>query len=162
VHLIAIFIALLTFTTACNSDTPESTIVNVMESPFFINEDSVTLMELNTIDKRPMVVNLWATWCAPCLEEMPDLEIAHRAHSDAIRFIGINISDSPTKANKTAADLKITYLLGRDPKGDLVTALGSIGLPVTVFVNSSGVIDDIHYGPISSDQLKLAMQEYLK
>lgn len=105
--------------------------------------------------------NLWATWCAPCLEEMPDLEAAHQVHGDRILFVGVNISDSPTRSAEQADALGITYLLGRDPEGGFTTALGAVGLPVTGFVNRSGALAHVHHGPIDPDGLEAAIAEHL-
>ena len=49
-----------------------------MDREFGVGGGTTTLTKLHAIDSRPIVFNLWATWCAPCLEEMPDLEAAHQ------------------------------------------------------------------------------------
>ena len=108
-----------------------------------------------------MVVNLWATWCTPCLEEMPHFETAHREHSEKITFIGINISDSPTRAKKRAEELQISYLLGNDPDGSFTKSLKVIGLPVTAFFNTEGKLSTIHQGPISKENLQKSIMELL-
>ena len=48
-----------------------------MDREFSVGGGTTTLTKLHAIDSRPIVFNLWATWCAPCLEEMPDLQAAH-------------------------------------------------------------------------------------
>ena len=131
-----------------------------MGREFGVDDATTTLPELHHADGRPIVFNLWATWCAPCLEEMPDLEEAHLAHGDRIRFVGLNISDSPTRAAEQAAELKITYLLGHDPEGGFTTALGAVGLPVTGFVNRYGSLAHVHHGPIDPEELESAIADY--
>jgi len=107
------------------------------------------------------VVNLWATWCAPCLEEMPDLEAVHQDRGDEIRFIGLNISDSPTRAAQRVEEIGITYLLGRDPDGGFVAALGSVGLPATAFIDQSGELVRLHQGRLDYNGLQMAIDEHL-
>jgi len=122
---------------------------------------TTTLADLVAIDGRPIVVNLWATWCTPCLEEMPDLQAAHEALGDEVRFLGLNVSDSPTRAADRADELGITYLLGRDPDGGFTVALAAVGLPVTAFVDRQGALAHVHHGPLEVDDLVAAIREHL-
>ena len=132
-----------------------------MDREFSLGGGTTTLTKLHATDSRPIVFNLWATWCAPCLEEMPDLEAAHQVHGGRVLFVGVNISDSPTRSAEQADALEITYLLGRDPEGGFTTALGAVGLPVTGFVDHSGALAHVHHGPIDADELKAAIAEHL-
>ena len=132
-----------------------------MDREFSVGGGTTTLTKLHTTDSRPIVFNLWATWCAPCLEEMPDLEAAHQVYGGRVLFVGVNISDSPTRSAEQADALEITYLLGRDPEGGFTTALGAVGLPVTGFVDHSGALAHVHHGPIDPDELKAAIAEHL-
>ena len=92
---------------------------------------------------------------------MPYFETAHREHGEEIQFIGINISDSPTRATKRAEELHISYLLGNDPDGSFTKSLKVIGLPVTAFFNSEGKLSTIYQGPISEENLNLSIMELL-
>ena len=122
---------------------------------------STTLADLVAADGRPLVVNLWATWCTPCLEEMPHLQAAHEDRGDTINFVGLNISDSPTRAAARADEMGITYLLGRDPDGNFSEALGAVGLPVTAFVNSAGQVVHVQHGPLDAEALATAIADRL-
>ena len=126
-----------------------------------VDGGTTTLAALHAEDGRPLLLNLWATWCAPCLEEMPDIEALHRARGDDIRVVGLNISDSPTRSAKLAEEIGITYLLGRDPGGVFVAALGAVGLPVTACVSRSGELTHVHHGQLNYDGLLAAVDEYL-
>ena len=120
-----------------------------------------SLTDLVTEDDRPVVVNLWATWCTPCLEEMPDIQEAHESHGADIRFLGINVSDSPTLSARRVAELGITYLQGRDPEGLFTVALEAVGLPVTAFIGSGGDLAHVHHGRLDAADLEAAILEYL-
>ena len=146
---------------SCSSTTAPTVAEGVMDREFGVGGGTTTLSKLHATDSRPIVFNLWATWCAPCLEEMPDLEAAHQVHGDRILFVGVNISDSPTRSAEQADALGITYLRGRDPEGGFTTALGAVGLPVTGFVNRSGGLAHVHHGPIDPDGLEAAIAEHL-
>ncbi len=104
---------------------------------------------------RPLIVNFWATWCAPCLEELPMFESSNQRFKDEIDFLGINVSDSPTKAKEMIAATEISYLTGSDPEGNFLVELGVVGLPATVFISRQGELVDLHIGQISSTDLDM-------
>ena len=110
---------------------------DVLSVSFALNEGrNTTLKELVSEKNQPLVVNFWATWCAPCLEELPMFESVHNRIGHEVTFLGINVSDSPTKANEMIADAGISYQMGRDPEGNFLIGLGIVGLPATVFILS--------------------------
>ena len=77
---------------------------DVLSVSFALNEGrNTTLKELVSEKNQPLVVNFWATWCAPCLEELPMFESVHNRIGHEVTFLGINVSDSPTKANEISA-----------------------------------------------------------
>jgi len=127
---------------------------DVLSLSFALNEGrNTTLKELVSEKNQPLVVNFWATWCAPCLEELPMFESVHNRIGHEVTFLGINVSDSPTKANEMIADTGISYQMGRDPEGNFLVGLGIVGLPATVFIDSEGTIVDVHMGQISDADL---------
>ncbi len=150
----------MTLLTGCVVDGP-SPADDVTSMPLELWDGSTTTLSDLTVDDRPLVVNLWASWCTPCLEEMPVLQDAHEAGSGQVRFVGINISDSPTRAAQRAAELGITYLQGRDPDGRFSAALSTVGLPVTAFVDRRGALTHVHHGPMDADELADAIDEHL-
>lgn len=147
---------------SCAADSNDAP-ADVTSMPFELwDGDKTTLDDLINENQQPIVVNLWATWCTPCLEEMPVLQAAHEARSDQIRFVGINISDSPTRAAQRATELGITYLQGRDPNGEFSSALTTVGLPVTAFVDRQGELVEIHHGSLDAEELDAAILEHLE
>ena len=88
---------------------------------------------------RPTVINFWASWCAPCREELPLLAKADRAYGDRLRVIGVDFADSaPDLALELAEQSGVTYPLLADPDSDTKAPLKVIGLPQTVFVDVQG------------------------
>ena len=127
---------------------------DVLSVSFALNEGrNTTLKELVSEKNQPLVVNFWATWCAPCLEELPMFESVHNRIGHEVTFLVVNVSDSPTKANELIADAGISYQMGRDPEGNFLVGLGIVGLPATVFIDSEGTIVDVHMGQISDADL---------
>ena len=105
----------------------------------------------------PAVINLWATYCAPCRREIPDFETVHREVAGSVRFIGVNIGDTPEQIDAYLSGLDdpaVTYEQLVDLMADLPDALGTITLPVTVFVDDAGTITEVHDGPLEADDLR--------
>ena len=163
VRPVALVLGLLLCTTlaACGSDTGVAADAASVHPFQLVDGGTTTLADLQVDDDRALVVNLWATWCAPCLAEMPDLEAFHRQRGDDILILGLNISDSPTRAADLTDELDITYLLGRNPEGAFVEALGAVGLPVTAFIDRQGRLAYVHQGPLDLKRLADLVAEHL-
>ncbi|MCH2423040.1 MAG: TlpA family protein disulfide reductase [Acidimicrobiales bacterium] len=159
-----ILIVLLATTTGCAEDDPTG-LDDVTAMVFELWDGGTTTLDDLVDNGRPLVVNLWATWCTPCLKEIPVLQDAHErgiwVGNDLVRFVGINVSDSPTRAAQQAEDLGITYLQGRDPDGRFSASLSTVGLPVTAFVDHRGELTGVHHGSLDADELAAAIDEYL-
>jgi thiol-disulfide isomerase/thioredoxin len=105
-----------------------------------------------------LIVNFWATWCAPCVQEMPELSAMHaELASKKIQFIGIGI-DSQDNMTEFAQKYKISYPLyvGGMSGTQLTTTLGNTkgGLPFTVLLNKSGEIVKTYSGRLDMKQLR--------
>jgi cytochrome c biogenesis protein CcmG, thiol:disulfide interchange protein DsbE len=109
----------------------------------------------------PAVVNLWATWCAPCRAEIPDFEEVHQARGDTIRFVGVNVGEDLDDAQAFIDDIGVTYDQFADADGDAATALLATAMPVTIVIDGDGVITTRHLGPLDQDGLNEAIDEAL-
>ncbi len=109
----------------------------------------------------PMVVNVWATWCAFCVEEMPDLQAASERLEGKVQFVGLNREDNAAQARALARETGVEYLLLEDPKGDYFFSLKARAMPTTVLVDANGVIQYRHAGSLTEDQLLDLVVEHL-
>jgi len=91
-----------------------------------------------TGDGRPTVVNLWASWCAPCVREMPLLQRTSERAGEAVRFVGIDIEDQPASAASLLEATGVSYDQYEDPDGEVRSAVRAVGLPVTLVFDGQG------------------------
>lgn len=103
---------------------------------------------------KPVVVNFFASWCTPCLLEMPDFEKVHQQLGDRVEFIGLNLQEDKARALKVKDSTGVTYTIGLDPKGDLYRRFGAIGMPATAIIDASGAAVDVHTGALTAKALQ--------
>jgi thiol-disulfide isomerase/thioredoxin len=103
---------------------------------------------------QPMVVNLWASWCGPCRTELPLLVQAQHAHPQ-VRFVYVNQGESAetVRAFMAAQNLRLEPVL-LDRSARLGPAVGSRGLPTTLFIGAQGEVVDAHLGIINAAALQ--------
>lgn len=105
----------------------------------------------------PVVVSFWGTWCPPCRDEFPQLVRIHRERSAAgLRVLAVNGLDqeSGTKPiHKFVERYAATFPILLDEHGSMRQRYRIAGLPMTVFIDSAGVIRRVHTGPISGPEL---------
>ncbi len=104
-------------------------------------------------DPRPMVVNLWATWCAPCRVEMPVLAAAAR-QEHRVRFVFVNQGETPAVVRQFLAGqpYRLEGVL-LDEHRQLGASIASAGLPTTLFLDASGAVVSRHLGPLNAASL---------
>jgi len=109
---------------------------------------------LDEVRGTPLVVNFWASWCAPCEEEMPLLADAAREHADEVQFLGVDILDTRDPARAFLARHDVPFPNVFDPAGEVRDAVGSLGQPVTVFYAADGEVVAKVDGQLSPDDLR--------
>jgi DsbE subfamily thiol:disulfide oxidoreductase len=88
-----------------------------------------------------LVVNYWASWCAPCRAEQPRLtRIARRYTARGVSVIGVNVNDNRAAARTYLRDFDVPYPSLFDPKSETTARLGVVGLPTTFILDRRGVV----------------------
>jgi cytochrome c biogenesis protein CcmG/thiol:disulfide interchange protein DsbE len=98
------------------------------------------------------LVNIWASWCAPCREEHPQLMAL--SEMGGVRLVGINYKDDPENARRFLGALGLPYAaVGVDRDGRTFVDWGGYGVPETFLVDGKGIIRYKYIGPISAQAL---------
>lgn len=117
---------------------------------------------LSGLRGKPLLVNIWASWCPPCIAEMPLLAQAATDHADDLIVLGIDIQDRPAAALDLAAALDIGFASVVDPGFEIRAPLVIPGPPVTFFVDADGVIKGRQDGAFpTKEALDAQLLEYL-
>ncbi|MGH8945339.1 MAG: TlpA family protein disulfide reductase [Acidimicrobiia bacterium] len=103
-------------------------------------------------DGRPLVLNLWASWCLPCREEIPEID-AFAADHPEIAVLGVSVQDTEAGAVAFAEELAPGYPLAiADAAFD--AAYPRIGLPATYVIDADGIVDEIFNGILDRETLE--------
>jgi peroxiredoxin len=117
-------------------------------------------VKLSDLRGKPVVLNLWASNCAPCVQEMPAIERVHQDVKDRVTIVGVDTGDpSRSDAKKLVAKTGVTYDLAIDQDSQLADALEFVVLPTTVFVDASGRVVTSHAGALDEGKLTKLIDE---
>lgn len=146
---------------ATSSATAKATVTGepLLKLPEFSMEDlQGQLRSINEFAGKPMLINFWATWCAPCLREMPMLQEVwqSRQAGGTLTVIGVAVDQSDTVApylQKTGVTYPILVGLADAMAATELFKPDFVGLPYTVFTDAEGNILNTHSGELSLEQL---------
>lgn len=105
-------------------------------------------IDLRDLPGRPVLVDLWPTWCSPCRKEMPQLQAAYERFGDRVAFVGVDTQDYPEAAGEFLEEVGVTYPQLADPDAELLGFTRIPGLPVTLLLDADGVIVNRHIGEL--------------
>ena len=110
---------------------------------------------------KPAVINFWASWCPPCITEMPAFEAVHVELAPQVAFLGFNVGDEPGAARELAERTGVTYPLAEDPDSGIFQAFGGFGMPTTVLVDAEGMIVHMISSRLRAQDLRALIAEHL-
>jgi cytochrome c biogenesis protein CcmG/thiol:disulfide interchange protein DsbE len=122
--------------------------------------DGTTATVAEILDDRPLVLNFFASWCAPCVAEMPEFQEVFADVGSDVAFFGIALQDTRGAAEELVEQTGIAYPWGLDD-GELYAQFGGFAMPTTVFITADGKVAGENSGQINADKLRSQIRDLL-
>jgi peroxiredoxin len=124
-------------------------------------------LSLEGLRGRTVLLNVWATWCFPCREELPVLQQLHEEHAArGLTIVGVSIDATGARdaIEEFARRYGVTYPLWHDPDNVVSTTFQGIGVPLSVLIGPDGIVRWKHLGPVRENDpaLAAALEETLR
>jgi cytochrome c biogenesis protein CcmG/thiol:disulfide interchange protein DsbE len=108
-------------------------------APLFAIADGTHSVDLSKLRGRVVVLNLWATWCAPCIEELPSLLALHKQRPD-IEIIAISMDQDPDVYRKFLVQQHVDLVTIRDQDQRINALYGTVQIPETYIIDKQGIL----------------------
>ena len=126
---------------------------------FILEQPGGGTLRLSDYQGSPVILNFWASWCAPCRAEMPEFVEAYAQHRAlGLEIVAVNLQEPDSQILEFAEEFGIEFPIAVDRDGELrsVWRLGGPfdGIPTTYFIDASGVVRDMVFGPLTAGSLR--------
>lgn len=137
----------LVATTACYSGSRPPRVGSAAKD--FSVQDSDRKVNLNQFRGQVVVLNFWATWCAPCLQELPSLmSMQERLRGQGVVVLGVSIDVDEDAYHRFLKQKSVNFMTVRDPEQKVAAMYGTSGWPETYIIDRQGVMRRKFIGPI--------------
>ena len=137
--LFTLMLSVTLLATGCTSGTRPSHVGETAKD--FTVQDSDRKVSLSQFRGQVLVLNFWATWCPPCIEETPSLEMMQeRMRSRGVVVLGVSIDVDADAYHRFLQQKSINFLTVRDPEQKVATMYGTTGWPETYIIDRDGVV----------------------
>jgi thiol-disulfide isomerase/thioredoxin len=119
-------------------------------------------VSLRRLTGKPTVLNLWASWCPPCKEELPAFARLSSSARGRIQVVGVASKDVPGRSVDYAGRTGLPFPSLQDEPGSLLRSLRRVGLPATVLLKADGSVADVYQGaPLTDSTLRALVKDTL-
>jgi len=106
-------------------------------------------LSLHDFSRQVVVLNFWATWCPPCVEETPGLEkFAEQMRSQGVAVMGVSVDQDVVALQTFAAQQHLSFPIGRDPDQSVANRYGTFQFPETYIIDQDGRVAEKLIGPV--------------
>ena len=133
---------------------------------FALKSTSGATVKLSDLRGQAVLVNLWATWCPPCREEMQSIEKVYNEYKDqgfVVLAVNMTYQDNPQKIAPFVSERGLTFPILLDETGDMANDYQLRSLPSSYFIGREGVINEVVIGgPMAEALLRTRVEAILK
>lgn len=127
---------------------------------FTLQDLAGNTVRLSDLRGRPVLINFWATWCAPCRTEMPELDaVARERGPERLRVLLVDFQEDPQEVQRYVDTLGLSLVPLLDRDGAVARAYRVGGLPTSFFVDSAGGVRHIQIGPMTRRLIEARLAE---
>ena len=125
-----------------------------------LNDEEISLDQLRG---KVTLVMFWASWCHPCMQEMPEVQAMFEQYENqGFRVLAVNFGESKSTAQATVDRFGLTFPIVMDRRGNVAAEYRVLGLPLSFFVDSKGVVHERIFGRIlTKKDIEERVQHYL-
>ena len=137
---------------ACDKYLPKVAEVGKLAPDFTLVDRKGKTWNLAELKGQVVFVNFWATWCLPCIKEMPSMQKLYSSMpANEFKMLAILFNDKPAVADRVVAKQKYTFPILIDPENKTGKAYGLTGVPETYIIDKQGVLREKFIGPVEWD-----------
>jgi peroxiredoxin len=108
-------------------------------------------VSLGDFKGKPVMVNFWATWCGPCVHEVPYIQETYEVWSEkGLVILAVDIGESPLQVQGFMQENQLSFKVLLDESGEVAEQFGVLGIPTTIFIDGEGITRNIKQGPYPS------------
>jgi peroxiredoxin len=125
-------------------------------APDFTVQDSDHQLTLSQFKGQVVVLNFWASWCAPCVEEMPSLiQMQGKLKKNGVTVVGVSIDADEGAYHKFLKDYGVNFVAVRDEAQKSARLYGTRGWPETYIIDRSGIVRRKFIGPVNWNSIEI-------
>jgi len=153
--LLALVTTAVAFAACAGGETARATVAVGAPAPGYSAEKADgTPIALADLRGEVVLLNIWATWCKPCREEIPALETLYQRHREAglvVAGVSIDVDEDRAKVAGFAGALGATYAMWYDPDDRVSSTFLALGVPASYLIGRDGTLRWRHMGPVTAE-----------
>ena len=133
------------------------------QQDFTVTDAQGNYIRLSDYSGKPVVINFWATWCGPCISELPSFDMLYKEYGEDINFLMINMTDSNrdtfNTVGKYISENGYSFPVFYDTQASAAKAFNVYSIPHTVFIRSDGTVEKTYVGAISEETIRTHIEK---